>query len=94
MAQDLLLGKTTRDWSCGKSAAELWDEAESQRLHRPVHVMAPRHAKAKKIPELLMEPNSDEQSKTPWGWIFGIGAAVAGVGLAITSVSTHQKTRV
>jgi hypothetical protein len=30
----------------GKSAAELWDEAESQRLHKPVHQMSPRPGKS------------------------------------------------
>lgn len=74
MAHDLLLGKIPRDWSCGKTAAELWDEAESQRVHHPVHWMAPlRHNK------ILEPPSPPDQSSTPWGWIFGIGAAVTGV---------------
>jgi hypothetical protein len=44
MAKDLFFGRTRYSWKrgadCGKSAAELWDEAESARLHRPVRYMS------------------------------------------------------
>lgn len=44
MAHDIIFGNTGRQWgrgsSCGKSSAELWDEAESARLRRPVRYMS------------------------------------------------------
>ena len=92
MAHDLLLGKTTRDWSCGKSAAELWDETESQRLHRPVHLMAPKHHMTRKglnVPEISEDL---DKSKTSWNWIFGVGGAVLGL-TYLTIKRRPQSTR-
>lgn len=82
MAHDILLGKIARDWSCGKSAAELWDEAESQRLHRPVHQMSPRHHKTSKLSSPIAPV---PEPTTPWGWYLGLGAGVAGLALLIGS---------
>lgn len=72
MAHDLLVGTTSRDWSCGiatvpasqqrksgKSSAELWDEAESARLHRPVKYMSD-----KKRPSRLPPPSPPNHEVT------------------------------
>lgn len=95
MAYDLLSKKTSsRDWSCGKSAAELWDEAESQRLHHTVHRMAPVHSrnptKTEQVDPAL--PNSDIQlePKTPWGWILGVGTAIVGLTFLKDRPKTEQ----
>jgi hypothetical protein len=90
MALDLLRGKISRDWSCGiasvpasqqkrpgsKSASELWDEAESARLRRPVKYMSDRGRPAR-----LPPPAPQPEEVSVWKALLPavVGSAVAGV---------------
>jgi len=97
MAHDLLAGKTERDWSCGiasvpasqqnkpkgKSAAELWDEAESARLHRPIKYMSDTKRPRHQPPPAVASPTVPEPNSPPSSWTgilpVAIGAGVAGL---------------
>lgn len=81
MAYDLLSKKTTnQDWSCGKSAAELWDEAESQRLGKPVHQMAPKRKSTSLTPPPppSPEPSEETPASNTSGTVLLLGGLAAG----------------
>ena len=94
MAHDVFMGKIDRDWSCGiaslpapkgKSAAELWDEAESQRLGRPVRHMSDAPVESRTLPPTPPAPPEGA------GKVLVGMAAVAGAGMVALAVLSKRR---